>query len=204
MSINNLKYILVQFGYNELNLIRPAMNSLLRVLTQLVRSDGFDEYTTNIFLNAGNQNLYLTPIGKGYIKNLIYSLDYIQEVMLDCYLPKTRFGAMISNKYLNQKLDLVYSFLLELLETDIRETNNFKTELDLQLYYKNFGERLISYEIIQKVYPQVKNLIYSIINDDKVSEEIKYFYRDTLRKFESLIIFSKEKNFETLGIYHTW
>lgn len=183
------------FGYPEES-IKSALNEMLRNECQLLRSDGFDVYRET--WGDEQETLYLTAIGKGYIDHLIYSTDFVQEVMLDCYINQpSSWPKAVSIDLLTEKFDLLYLFLRELHKTDADEVASFIDRHGVYKYHKLFGGRLISLDIVQQMYLSVNRIIYSVV--DKYPHH-KHNYMDLLSRFTSLLRMAEQKSNDLTGV----
>jgi ABC-type oligopeptide transport system ATPase subunit len=203
-SLNDIKHTLKAFGYQELTLIRGAINETQNIYCQIVRSNGFDSYTEHEFLNAGTQILTLTKIGEGYGTHLLFSIDYIQEIMLDTYVSPERFGIRISYSYLTDKFLLLKNFLNELRLADVAETTRFIQDRSKNVYFNTFGTYLLSLEIIWEAYKAISRLISSLqqsANPPERRHERWLPYEDLMRSFDSLLNLVANDNHTILGIW---
>lgn len=204
-TLNEIKQILKAFGYQESTLIREAVNEMMNIYCQLVRSDGFDSYTEREFLNAGTQRITLTEIGDGYVTYLLRSIDYIQEVMLDSYVSPDRFGLRISYSYLPDKFLLLNKFLNELRLADVEETSHFIQNRGKSEYFDTFGNYLISLEIIWEVHQAVSRIVQSLRQQVTPSERRRsdrwLSYDRIAGQFKSLLYQVANDNHESLGLW---
>jgi hypothetical protein len=110
-ALSVLRSTFVLFGYEE-EWIKLALNEMLRYECQLLRSDGYDVYRKD--WGDEQETLYLSEIGKAYIRHLVYDTNYIQEVMLDCRVNESGWPCEVPYGYLSEKLKLLRLFLRDL------------------------------------------------------------------------------------------
>ena len=123
--LNEIYNTLYQFGYSE-ELTRSAINDLMRIQCQLIRSNGFDIYHKPGSLDKyGGDIVKLTVIGRNYVNDMLRNVHYIQEVMLDTIVDGDHFPLSIKFGYLSDKLRLLYLFLKEIHEIDCDEMWKF-------------------------------------------------------------------------------
>jgi hypothetical protein len=183
--------VLSGFGYEE-NLIYEAINDLMKIQHQLVRSNGFDNYEEGALKKHGGHNVKITEIGKGYSDHLISNLDYVQEVMLDTFVDGDHFPKSISYGYLIDKFKLVHRFLDELHRVDMEEAGRFVDQWTSEAYRKSFGTTLISLEIVQGIHPAVVRILGS-------SGRGQYEYEELRDQFDSLALKVEADNKQLLG-----
>lgn len=185
------------FGYGT-TLIRKAVNELLYKNRQLIRSDGFDQYRDDDeFNSSATQIITLTHAGLGYITELIYMIDYIQEVMLDCVVDTTVFGPRNPARYAEQKFDLLLRFLRIVAEEDRSEVDTYLAKRGRDSYVDVFGGYLLTWEIYSSVKPAIENIVLSIAKSNPQHSQ-RY---DRLRaQLESLGNLLSAWNAELLGI----
>ncbi|MGB8656790.1 MAG: hypothetical protein WCE90_03285 [Candidatus Zixiibacteriota bacterium] len=196
--LNEIYNILIEFEYDS-TLIRNALNDLMQLNRQLIRSDGFDfYYENNVLDNYGGHTVILTAIGKAYSEHLLQNIDYIQEVMLDTYVHGDQYPTSIEYGYLREKFKLLRKFLDQLRLIDIYETKNFIKKMSVPGYFENFGKHLVSLDIIKGIY-------YSAIRILKATEQRRPSrlegYQEVTVEFESLLLKVEADNNDLLGVY---
>lgn len=191
-------HIMQGFGYEEIQ-IREALNDLMRVNCQLVRSNGFDAYyEDNALEKYGGHRVVLTDIGEGYSNYLIYDVDYVQEVMLDAFVDGDHFPKQVDFSYLPDKFRLLYMFLNELRQIDYEETKKFIDVWSPQAYFDTFGKHMLSLDVIHGLYPSVMRILNSV--SSRSSREGKIF-QDLEEQFTSLSLMVEANNNSLLGIW---
>ncbi len=177
-AISDLTDILLKFGY-ELDHICKACNEMMQPAHQLVYSNAKTEYFTKDFQTADNDLIKLTKAGKGYVDKLLYDMDYIEMVMLDCMVETSDFPSNILYDQLLQRLKAVLIFLKILHTTDYYEMLHFKsTDMSLSRYYSNFGKSMLTWDIINNVCKQIKRILNSLESETPKSS---YLTKDELR-----------------------
>jgi len=205
-TLNEIAHFCRGFGYPVGSLVRKALNEMMNIYCQMVRSNGFDWYEdAEDMHHGGNNALHLTEIGNGYIEFLMYNLDYVQEVMLDCYVPPKDFPAGIPYGYLPEKLLLLHTFLRVLLEADEAESITFLRKYGSPAYRHVFGNHLLTFSLIRELTAQVTRIIRSV--QQRAPAGARQLptpwvsYDEVLQRFESLLNLAAKKNHEVLGIW---
>lgn len=193
-GLSNIRSAFTLFGYPE-ETIRGALNEMMRNECQILRSDGRDIYRKT--WGDENETVYLTKIGEGYIEHLVYSADFMQEVMLDCYVDAGRWPKTITRDMLTDKLRLLYLFLRDLLEVDSREVRSCVDRLGPLRYSELFGPRLLSLDLIQRLYESVGRILSTAA---RKYPHHKHDYRDLLAQFTSLLRMAEKANGDLLGV----
>lgn len=192
-----IHHAMSDFGYAD-DLIREAVNDLLRMPSQLIRSNNFDVFDSqNALSKYGGHTFKLTETGRGYSDYLISNVHYLQEVMLDTYVDGDNFPARISFDYLNEKFRLLYLFLEELRKVDYEETAQFINKWHIEAYFATFGKHLIALDIIQGAYPAAVRIITSQI--PRVPQHA-HDYEELNEYFKSLALRVEADNDNLLGI----
>lgn len=204
-TLNEIRHTIKAFGYPETTLLREAINEMMNVYCQLLRSDGFNSYSEHEFLNAGTEQITMTEIGRGYENHLLYSVDYVQEVMLDSYVRPDRFGLAINYSYLPEKFMLLVKFLQELGLADIDETSHFVQHRGKRTYFDIFGNYLISLELTWKIHGAILRIIRSLHQQtqslDPRHAGRRLPYREIEEQFDSLLKQMANDNNRILGIW---
>jgi hypothetical protein len=195
-SVSRIRRTLMAFGYSEIAQVRPALNEMLNIYCQLARSNGFDRFSEREFLIAGSQMITLTTIGQGYLSNLITSIDYVQEVMLDTWVSPERLRLAYGYNYLSDKLLLLSAFLDELRRTDRRETDLFVENLGKRRYFGIFGKYLVSLEIILALARSMNAIVGSVTKHGDLGS-----YGEVLDELRELLMRSAQDNHEVLGVW---
>ena len=188
------------FGYKE-SAVREAINDLMRIDSQLVRSNGFDRYYEgDVIQKYGANRIVLTKIGWGYGDHLISDVDYVQEVMLDTFVDGDHFPRRITNYgYLSEKFGLLHRFLDELRRIDCREMEHFCEALGTEAYFSAFGEHTISLDIIHGIYRSVARILNSV--SGRGSPQVRQDYENLIEQFKSLALQVEADNHRLLGLW---
>jgi hypothetical protein len=189
--INEITNAMTSFGYEE-NIVLDAMNDMMQIWNQLIRSNGFDHYEDEALKKYSGDRVLLTDIGKGYINHLIHNIDYLQEVMLDTYVDGDHFPKSISYGYLIDKFRLIRIFLDEIRRTDVAEMQRFLEKLPEDAYFDAFGHHIISLDIIQAIYLPATRILHSAGHDS-------YEYEELIDQFKSLTLRVESDNKKLLG-----
>jgi hypothetical protein len=179
------------FGYDE-DIILDAMNDMMKIWNQLIRSNGFDHYEDAALKKYNGDRVQLTDIGHGYINHLIHNIDYLQEVMLDTYVDDDHFPKSISYGYLIDKFRLVRLFLDEIRRTDVSEMQQFLEKHPEEAYLETFGHHLLSLDIIQAIYQPAIRILRSVARDS-------YEHHELIQQFKSLALKVESDNKKLLG-----
>lgn len=188
------------FGYDE-SPVREAINDMMRIDSQLVRSNGSDRYYEgDAIQDFGAHRIVLTKIGRGYGDHLISDVDYVQEVMLDTFVDGDHFPRRIINYgYLSEKFRLLHRFLDELRRIDCEEMEHFCEALGAEAYFNAFGEHMISLDIIQGIYRSVVRILTSA--SSRGSQSARREYEDLIEQFQSLALQVEADNHRLLGLW---
>jgi hypothetical protein len=184
--LNEILNVLSGFEYDS-ELIVGALNDLMSINSQLIRSNGFDEYEENAISKYGGNTILLTEIGESYANELINNIDYLQEIILDTYVDGDLFPHEIGYTYLVDKFRLLYQFLNELRKIDIDETQKFVDKWSEKSFIDSFGEHLITLDIIHGIYLPVLR----ILDTDKIHS---FEAEDLETYFSSLALQIEEDN----------
>ena len=189
------------FGYDP-ELICKACNEMMEPAHQLVISNTKIEYSLRDFLTSENDKLMLTYAGIGYTDKLIYDLDYIQMVMLDCVVENSSFP-ILSGYGLLQRFRAVIAFLNELNKTDRKEMLELKMTCGKDLYISIFGETMLTCEIIRKVCNSIWHvLLYLERNQLEYLKnvELRNHLIEVYKDIANIVNIATQKNEEILGV----
>ena len=188
------------FGYEE-SWVRESINDMMRIDSQLLRSNGFDRYYEGDAIQKhGANRIVLTKIGRGYGDHLTSDVDYVQEVMLDTFVDGDHFPRRITNYgYLSEKFRLLHRFLDELRRIDCAEMKQFCEAWGRDAYFKAFGEHMVSLDIIQGIYCSVVRILSSA--SSRVSQAARQDYADLIEQFKSLALQVEADNHRLLGLW---
>jgi hypothetical protein len=143
-TLGEFRNVLGNFGYSETDLIRQAVNDLLIVQRQLIRSDDRDGYqTAEEFQGSSATRISITDIGKNYL-HLMGNMDYLQEVMFDCRVEPNEFIYMPDVSATYEILVLISKFLSTLYSGPIK----LDTETGRLKVY-NYGHAQTIYDRLQ-------------------------------------------------------
>jgi hypothetical protein len=186
--LKEIRQVLSQFGYSENDLLRLAINDLLNIQRQLIRSTDMDGFQTEEeFRGSGLSRFYLTEIGKGYLRQFC-DIDYFQEIMLDCRVSLTNYALSTELHSTDQILILISKFLRTILEHDEEEIQNY---LDFpngfRDYMDKFGPEILSWKIFRPVYSRARRIIYSELKKGILSPAMKAGYEDALGRYDQLL-----------------
>lgn len=190
--INEIVNVLQAFGYDD-DLTISALNDLMRITSQLVRSNGFNYYEDDSLRKYGGHNIFLTDIGRGYSNYLCSNIDYLQEVMLDTFVDGDNFPQQIGYGYVVEKFKLLYLFLKELRRIDVEETERFTETWTPKAYIDSFGDHLVTLDMIQSIHQPVTGILSSERHDRYEADEL-------IRYFTSLVLQVEEDNRRILGV----
>jgi hypothetical protein len=189
--INEITTNMNIFGYEE-NIVVGAMNDMMQIKHQLLRSNGFDHYEEDALKKHISDRVLITDIGRGYINHLVHNIDYLQEVMLDTYVDGDHFPKSISYGYLIDKFRLIRLFVEELRRTDVEEMRCFLEREPEIAYFETFGHHIISLDIIQAIYQPATRILRSAGHDS-------YEYEELIDQFKSLALRVEADNKKLLG-----
>jgi hypothetical protein len=190
-KLGEISSVLMGFNYDN-TLITSAINDLMQISHQLVRSNGFDYYDTKNELLTSGHNIRITDIGKRYSDYLMCNLDYVQETMLDTFVDGDHFPLQIGFGYIADKFRLIYYFLDEIRAVDRKETEQFVEKWGDKGYKDAFGDHLISLDMIHGIYPSILRVLRALSHSDDLE--------DLLTDFESLVLSVENDNFQLLDI----
>ena len=188
-SINQLLDVLYGFQYS-LSLIRRAINELKQLDKRLIWSDAvrLDFSSEQELVHYGNTRLYITTAGKGYIEDLLFNIDYIQEVMLDTKVEADRFGEGWDYGSLEDRFTLVFEFLSMLSDIDEKEVGWYIERRGAKNYARAYNDiGFITKTILKKVQDRVSKIL-SAIERTRWSESFRYFMDEHLAQYDDRII----------------
>lgn len=191
--LSELRNDFISLGYPEFA-IRSALGQMMRKVSQLVVSNGRDLYDKT--WGDEEELVYLTDIGKGYVTELIYNTDFVQEVMLDVIAQIPRLELPQSDR-LVEKMGVLHSFLKYLLEVDKEEIAELKQKIGIDWYTSRFGTELISLDLIRKIKPAVRNILAASVEKYPRSAE---FYKKLIEDFEDLELQAEAASTDIIGI----
>lgn len=188
------------FGYSKLD-IKNALHDLMAFPSQIIRSTGFDFYfEEDPFEKHYRDNLKVTEVGVNYIEKIMFDFDYFQEIILDTFVPANNFGSRYGFLYLEEKLNLIYHFMHELMQEDKERVIYFLARVSLERYFDVFGDELISYQIAAQFFAKIRGILLSI--EKSSGDELRIEGLKNLReRYASLIITMKNENMKLLGVY---
>jgi len=142
--VSSLLQVLTLFGYSMSSLV-AAVNELKARHKRLIWSDKTrDDFTLHrgkLLKHDSGGGLHLTSIGAGYVDHLRNNVDYIQEMMLDTYGPRTTPRQSFADS-VSGRLEMLVAFLEDLVAVDLKEigkvvstANEGHTVVRLEDYY---------------------------------------------------------------------
>lgn len=145
-----------------------SFNNLMMVERPLIWVDSTTKINSINQLNTINEEVRFTEIGFGYYKNLIIDTDYYQKCVESI---STWDGEYLPNEVspnMFQRFDYIRLTLLELLNIDSWQMDNYNIEHEL-IYgrissLKNISSRII-YNIAKSYLPRLNKLYYKDINE---------------------------------------
>lgn len=193
-SVSNIRSSFMCFGYDD-ELIKKALNDMLRFECQMMRADGHDIFRNN--WGGEQETVYLTEIGKGYLNHLIYSTDFVQEVMLDSFVEGANWPRTVESDSLYDKLHLLYLFLRDLFHADSREVAGLVHRQGAAYYHGLFGTRLLVVDLVQNIYESVWRISCSVVSRYP-HQQVKY--EGLVDNFTSLTRLVEKKSEDLLGL----
>jgi hypothetical protein len=197
-TLGEIAVIMDAFGHRRTTVTLKALNEMQKPWCQLIRSTRFDSYTERDMSDPGDQLIKLSPMGEGYVDHLLTNIDYVQEVMLDCYVRPSCVGTHVPYIHLSDKLDLLYKFLNEIRLADREETEYFLQERSRQDYLDLFGSHLLSFEMIAAMRRSMDRLADYMIRLDRVPSRP---YAQVKESMKDLLLLVAGENHRLLGIY---
>jgi len=170
---------------------------LARKECQLIRTNGQDYFNEN--WGDEQETLFLTEKGSGYLDRLAHSIDYLQEVAMDCYVEKENWPTQISRDTLTEKLHVVYLLLRDIHKTECEQINDFIDRSGhIRTYKKIFGDEMLSLNLIQKSYPSVGRLLRYLAR--KYPRNLSD-YKELILEYTSLLRVAEKANADFLGVW---
>lgn len=194
----NIRMEMKGFGYSETKEVKLALSDLLDYSSALLITNGLDSYNTEEeFLRSSKDIITLSEKGVGYIDHIIYNLDYIQEIILDCYMPSHWINKKIRFSNIPEKFTLLLNFLNYLYEIDLTETKYYLTYYNIDHYRDIHGKSLITIPLINNSC----NAIYSIFSSILASGDVSLIrnYEAPLQSAAALLYNAKNQNEKLLG-----
>lgn len=199
-TISELLTMCQSFGYDP-ELICKACNEMMEPAHQLIISNAKIEYSLADFLTSENDKLMLTYAGIGYTDKLMYDLDYIQMVMLDCVVESSSFPILSSHGLL-QRFRAVIAFLSELNKADHKEMLELKITCGKDLYISNYGETMLTWDVIRKVCTSIWHVLLYLernqleyLKNVELRNQMVEVYKD----IANIVNVASQKNKEVLG-----
>lgn len=200
-TISEFVTMLGSFGYEQ-QLICKACNEMMEPAHQLIISNRKVEYSLLDFLNSDNDNLMLTSAGIGYADKLMHSLDYISMVMPDCIVESSSFPIQ-SGYGLLHRFRAVIAFLNILRKTDRKETSGLRMLYGRNLYIENFGETMLTWEIIRNVCVSISYILNSLetrpLSEYLKRPELRDQMLEVYRDIENILNAAARDNKDILG-----
>lgn len=194
-TLSDIRDTLMAFGYPP-STICTAVNELANIYCQLVRTDGFHEFTLERFLESGSMRIVLTDLGRGYQDVLLGELDYVGEVMLDSLVSPELYTPPYGFGYLFDRLHLLSRFLDEVRRTDRKETETYTDRYGRKEYFANFGDGLISLDTIWKLDRAVRRVIKSGHGETPSGQ-----YKKLLEYYDGRLRLAAWDNHHVLGLW---
>lgn len=188
VELRELRAALSPFNYTETDLIRTAINELLMVFCQLIRSTDRDGFLTEEeFQGSGSSRIWITKIGIGYL-NLIEIYDYVETLMYDCRVPRSHFSTGRDIKIMTNHLLYLFQFVEILCLQDIEEIKNyFEKKGGYDDYIDNFGMTPVSIKVLGSIYQTVKRIISSELAKRELSDDARLSREDIIGRFNRLV-----------------
>lgn len=203
IQLKRLVGVLADFEYSPI-LVLDGLNEVKSIRKRLILSDTTEADFEDIdqLQLLGASSLSLSSIGAGYL-NLCRSLDYVQEVMLDTFVP-TSFGQGWDYGRLEDRFEMVLRFLSLLVDYDLAESEKFLKNRGPDEYARAFGSQtLISGEILESI----KIVVDRILSSPQVRDHhsrMDEFRVNHLGAYESKLIIVSNWNDEHLSGRSAW
>ena len=184
ITLRRLTDILAGFNYN-IEMIMSALNELKRKEKRLIWSDTVRDHFMQDTLsdNVANSKLFLSSSGQGYERILSKSINYIEEIMMDTYVPEDLISHGWNYERILERFKLVYLFLNLLVEDDVQESIHFVKRCGVEDYKRAFGSTtLITADIINAIHVTVRKILNSIPKDSEMKVEIDQHLQDYSQK----------------------
>lgn len=191
---------MVGFNYRELEDVKGGLSDLLSYSCNLLISDGLEKYNSDEeYLQSSNNHLSLSTKGKDYFDKIIFNLDYIQEIMLDSYLPSTWVWTKLPFSDLPQKFILLLDYINFLHGIDLFETRNYILYHFTKKHYQSvYGNELLTLTLLRNCCTSILNIYMKKRSSLSKAEQDEF--KNVFNKAVTNLYNYNDKNFKLVGI----
>lgn len=196
----NVRMEMVGFGYGELEDVKGGLSDLLDYSYNLLISDGLEKYDSdNEYFQSANNQLSLSSKGKNYYDKIIYNLDYIQEIMLDSYLPSSWVQKRLPFSNLPEKFLLLLDYINYLHDIDLKETTNYiRYGFSKSDYHNHYGSELLTLTLLKNCCSSILNIYIKKRNSLSRTEQDDF--KSVFNKAVAYLYNYNSKNLNLIGI----
>lgn len=131
MTVDELVRFLQLFGYSEASMLE-ALNELISSTKRLLWSDALQRFTSiSDLLTHGDTHLMLSEAGTSYQSYLYHRIEYLQEVILDCYIPSSLLGPGWRFGTIGDRFALIAAVLEIMVDVEIAEVERLVLPSDV-------------------------------------------------------------------------
>jgi len=200
--LSEIRNTLITLDYDS-GEIREAINQMIRNECQLLTSNGENVYTDKWqWDHSDSETIFLTKIGEAYISDLLFSVDYLQEIIFDTLAypglsMKLGSYAQQQSGQLSEKFDLLHRFLRTVHDVDCAQTKRMLKKLGPSWFIEKFGGRLISSIMIVRITESALRILTTA--KERYPRSAPY-YDDVMSSYQSLTTLAKNNSEEILGV----
>ena len=153
---NGLLAHLEKFGYSKSE-IKEATEQLLALPRRLLRSDDGDGFEQL-------QTIELNPAGKFYLDKLLFYLDYLELIAIDCYLPEELVPRLDQNSVITDRLLRTIRFIQFIGDIELEEIREGKEKIGdgfWEEYQRIYGYELLASRILRHARSSIRSIFIS-------------------------------------------
>lgn len=196
----NISSEMVGFEYLATGEVKPGLSDLLSYSNNLLITDGLENYhSDDEFVHSSNNNISLSSKGQKYFDKIIFSLDYIQEIMLDCYLPLDWVTKRLPFSTLPEKFSLLLDFIDYLNIIDQMDTDYYiRYHFGRARYHTSYGHEFLTLTLLRNCCTSILS-IYLAKKRGLTANE-KEEFNNVFNKAITNLFNYNEKNLSLIGI----
>ena len=153
LELDDLVARLRPFGYPD-GVILRSVNAIISQVKRMAWSDKVDRYDS--LVEPAGTRLSISRAGRFYVKEAIFSLEYVQEVHVDVLMPNQDVVRDYRHDDVVERFDSLYRFVRYLHDVDRKEVQSVLAENASRRYVETYGASLISLAIVDAVADQVR------------------------------------------------
>lgn len=187
LELDDLVARLRPFGYSDAVIVR-SVNAIISQVKRMAWSDKVVRYDS--LLEPAGTRLSISRAGRFYVKEAIFSLEYVQEVHVDVLMPNQDVVRNYRHDDIVERFDSLYRFVRYLHDVDSKEVRSVLARNAGRRYVETYGTSLISLEIVDEVADQVGAVGRATLNNWQTrrrgADARMYALEKTLSRWASL------------------